>query len=119
MQKGRMKERRMILLYLPPIMYVWAGLATVSCILSNDRDIFGWANLRANLGLNNMYVEPPDLILNDDTQFIIWDIKFSENVPVPTCCALGGLVGSNSKEKCKTSLASILIHANFMMRNIR
>ena len=34
---------------------------TVSCVLSNDRDIFGYHNLRANLVLNNMYIFLPDL----------------------------------------------------------
>ena len=40
---------------------VLAIAITVSCILSNDRDIFGWANL----GLNNInvYIDPPVLIL--------------------------------------------------------
>ena len=28
---------------------------TVSCLLNNDRDTFGWVNLRANLGLNPLY----------------------------------------------------------------
>ena len=31
---------------------------TVSCILSKDRDIFGLANSRDNLGLNIMYIDP-------------------------------------------------------------
>ena len=34
----------------------------VSCVFSNDRNIFGWADLRANLGPHNVYIYPPDFV---------------------------------------------------------
>ena len=56
---------------------------TVSCISSNARDNFDWANLTAILGLGNVY--------NDLSHFIGAQLKtlmkFPENVPVPTHCA--------------------------------
>ena len=36
-------------------------MLTVSYVLSNDRDIFGWANLRVYLVLNNKYIFQPYL----------------------------------------------------------
>ena len=32
----------------------------IELVLSNDRDVFGWANLRVNLGLHKMFIDPPD-----------------------------------------------------------
>ena len=85
----------------------------MSCLLSMDRDMSGWANLRTNLEINNMYKLVNSRVLRK-IHFIIWNIKLSENLPVPTQCA-ADVKEQQYKEK-STQIATLYL--GFSLRSL-